>query len=98
MKGRRAASELIGRLRRQVNRLEKLNFEEYLLYITDTRRYFFKNLLAGIARGLGGAIGFTLLGAVVVVVLSRITLENIPLIGGFLAEIVEVVQLNLGRR
>ena len=101
MPGRRAARRvgvgLLGRLRRQVNRLEKLQLEEYLVYITDTRRYFARNFLAGLARGLGGAVGFTILGAVVVVILSRMTVENIPLIGGFLAEIVEVVQQNLGR-
>lgn len=93
--GRRIGTGLLGRFRRQVNRLEKLQLEEYLLYITDTRRYFVRNFLAGLARGLGGAVGFTILGAVVVVILSRITVENIPVIGGFLAEIVAVVQQNL---
>ncbi len=101
MAGRRVAARvgagLLSRLRRQVNRLEKLQLEEYLVYITDTRRYFARNFLAGLARGLGGAVGFTILGAVVVVVLGRITVENVPLIGGFLAEIVAVVQQNLGR-
>ncbi len=92
---KRVGVGLLGRLRRQVNRLEKLQLEEYLLYITDTRRYFVRNFLAGLARGLGGAVGFTILGAVVVVILSRITVENIPVIGGFLAEIVAVVQQNL---
>ena len=57
-----------------------------------------RNFTAGIARGLGGAVGFTILGAIVAAVLSRLTLENVPLIGGFLAEIVDAVQQNLGKR
>lgn len=95
MRQTRMGRALLGRLRAQVRRMEALNLEEYLLYITDTRRYFWRSFLGGVARGLGGAVGFTLLGAVAVVVLSRITVENIPLIGGFLAEIVAVVQADL---
>ena len=88
---------LLWRLKRQVDRLESMNMEQYMLYINDTRRYLWRNFTAGIARGLGGAVGFTILGAIVAAVLSRLTLENVPLIGGFLAEIVDAVQQNLGK-
>lgn len=88
---------LLWRLRKQIDRLESMNMEQYMLYITDTRRFLWRNFTAGIMRGLGGAVGFTILGAVVAAILSRLTLENVPLIGGFLAEIVESVQQNLGR-
>ena len=94
----RVGRGLLWRLKRQVDRLESMNMEQYMLYITDTRRYLWRNLTAGIARGLGGAVGFTILGAIVAAVLSRLTLENVPLIGGFLAEIVDAVQQNLGKR
>ena len=93
-----AGRGLLWRLRKQIDRLERMNFEEYMLYITDTRRFLWRNFTAGIARGLGGAVGFTILGAIVAAVLSRLTLENVPLIGGFLAEIVDAVQQNLGKR
>ena len=89
---------LLWRLRRQVERLEALGLEQYMLYVSDTKRFFWRNFMAGLARGLGGAVGFTILGAVVAVILSRLTVENIPLIGGFLAEIVEIVQRDLGKR
>lgn len=89
---------LVWRLRRQVERLEALGLEQYMLYVSDTKRFFWRNFMAGLARGLGGAVGFTILGAVVAVILSRLTVENIPLIGGFLAEIVEIVQRDLGKR
>ena len=89
---------LMWRLRRQVERLEALGLEQYMLYVSDTKRFFWRNFMAGLARGLGGAVGFTILGAVVAVIPSRLTVENIPLIGGFLAEIVEIVQRDLGKR
>ena len=94
----RVGRGLLWRLKRQVDRLESMNMEQYMLYITDTRRYLWRNFTAGIARGLGGAVGFTILGAIVAAVLSRLTLENVPLIGGFLAEIVDAVQQDLGKR
>ena len=94
----RVGRGLLWRLKRQVDRLESMNMEQYMLYITDTRRYLWRNFTAGIARGLGGAVGFTILGAIVAAVLSRLTLENVPLIGGFLAKIVDAVQQNLGKR
>ena len=94
----RVGRGLLWRLKRQVDRLESMNMEQYMLYIPDTRRYLWRNFTAGIARGLGGAVGFTILGAIVAAVLSRLTLENVPLIGGFLAEIVDAVQQNLGKR
>ena len=70
---------LMWRLRRQVERLEALGLEQYMLYVSDTKRFFWRNFMAGLARGLGGAVGFTILGAV-------------------LAEIVEIVQRDLGKR
>ena len=94
----RVGRGLLWRLKRQVDRLESMNMEQYMLYITDTRRYLWRTFTAGIARGLGGAVGCTILGAIVAAVLIRLTLENVPLIGGFLAEIVDAVQQNLGKR
>lgn len=93
----RAGKGLLWRLRKQVNTLESLNLNEYMLYITDTRRFLWRNFIGGVARGLGSAVGFAILGAVVAAILSRLTLDNVPLIGGFLAEIVEAVQQNLGK-
>ena len=47
------------------------------------------------ARGFGFAVGFSILGAVVVVLLRYLVVENIPLIGSFLAEVIYAVQERL---
>lgn len=87
------------RLMRQVDRLlyslERMQLEEYLRYVCDKRRLFRVNFWSGVARGLGSAVGFTVLGAVVIVILQQIVVENIPVIGGFLAEVVRIVQERL---
>lgn len=38
------------------------------------------------------AIGFTLLAALVIYLLQRLVVINMPLIGDFIAEIIEIVQ------
>ena len=53
----------------------------------STRRVFGRNLLYGMARGLGFTLGFSILGALAMMVLSRLAARNVPLIGEFLAEV-----------
>lgn len=83
------------RLERQAERIivsmERMNFEEYLRYVDDRRKQFRVNFWAGVARGLGTAVGFSILGALVVAILQRLVTANIPGIGGFLADVVRMV-------
>lgn len=86
---------LTGQIDRLLCSLERMQLEEYLRYIENKRRLFRVNFLSGLARGLGSAVGFTILGAVVVVVLQHVVVENIPFIGDFLAEVIRIVQERL---
>ena len=72
--------------------LERLHLAESIRYLEDRRRLIRTHFLAGLAKGAGTAVGFTILGAVIVIVLQRLAQRNLPVIGDFLAEIVEVVQ------
>ena len=45
----------------------------------------------GVIKGLGGAVGFTILGAIVMAILTSLAAHNIPVIGDFIARIVEIV-------
>ena len=60
-------------------------------YIKNPTRMFFLNLLAGMARGLGFAIGMTILAALLIFLLRRIV--NIPYLGKFIAQLLEVVEV-----
>ena len=71
------------RLEYLVGTLERMRLEEYLEYVSSTRR----DLLYGMARGLGFTLGFSILGALAMMVLSRLAARNVPLIGEFLAEV-----------
>ncbi|MBQ7849084.1 MAG: hypothetical protein IJ343_05120 [Clostridia bacterium] len=78
-----------------VMRLERLRLPEYIRYLEDKKRFYLMQLLGGVVRGLGTAIGFTILGAVLVWLLQDLAQRNLPVIGDFLADIVSLVQRRL---
>jgi len=78
---------------RLVNRLEAMRIADYLDLLEKPRRLIVANFLAGVARGLGFALGTTIVFAIVVEVLRRIIFINIPLISDYLAEIIRLIEL-----
>ncbi|MBQ2957655.1 MAG: hypothetical protein IJE08_14495 [Clostridia bacterium] len=87
--------EPMTRLERSLTRIiasmERIHLEEYLRYVDDRKKQFKVNFMAGLARGFGAAVGFSILGAVIIAILQRLVTTNIPLIGGFLADIVRMI-------
>lgn len=71
--------------------LEKMRIAEYVELTMNPLRLIYVNFLAGVARGLGMAVGFTLLSALVIYLLRQIVLLNLPLISDFIARIVRMV-------
>ena len=72
--------------------LEKGNFVE-LTYILGSKKEIIKrNLMAGIFRGVGIGIGVTIITAILVMSLQKIVTLNIPVIGEYIADIVEIVE------
>lgn len=68
---------------------------EYLEYLQNRRRLFLTNFVAGVMRGMGFAVGFSILGAIVVSIVQKLALANLPGIGDFFAEVVRMVQMRL---
>lgn len=83
------------RMEEHLRALEQLQLTEYLRYVQDTRRLMRTQFVSGLFRGMGMAVGFTLLGAVLVVALQALAQRNLPVIGDFLAQIVAIVQSRL---
>ena len=86
---------ILKRLEEYLERLERLRLPEYIRYVEDRRRFLMMQFLGGLARGLGMAVGFTILGAALVIFLQSLAQHNLPVIGDFLAEIVQIVQRRL---
>ncbi len=72
-------------------KLEKFNLAEYMTLLNNPRRFLMVNFLGGLARGFGIALGMTFLGALVLYILQRLVVLNLPLIGDFIAELVRIV-------
>ncbi|MGN0778780.1 MAG: DUF5665 domain-containing protein [Aristaeellaceae bacterium] len=83
------------RMEEYLHALEQLQLAEYLRYAQDTRRLMRTQFLGGLFRGMGMAVGFTILGAVLVIILQALAQKNLPVIGDFLAQIVAIVQSRL---
>jgi hypothetical protein len=87
--------ELESRVEKISLMLEKAKIGDYVTMMTKPKTMMINNFVAGLARGFGMAIGFTILGAVVLYLLRQAVFLNIPIIGNFIAEIVKIVQDNL---
>ncbi|BCG60221.1 DUF5665 domain-containing protein [Paenibacillus sp. URB8-2] len=76
-------------------RMEKSRISEYTELLYSPWRLIWLNVLAGTARGVGIAIGFTFFAATIIYVLQVLGALNLPIIGDYIADIVRIVQHQL---
>ncbi len=70
--------------------IERSRIRDYM-YLTDSkRRLFIINFIAGVAKGFGQAIGFTILAAVALALLF--SWVDLPIIGRYIAKLLNIVQ------
>ncbi len=91
-------SRLIQALVEFSRQLEGTRIADYVDLLNRPGRLIYLNFLSGVARGLGFAVGATILGAVLLYVLQRSFVTNLPVIGNFIAEIVKIVVRQLETR
>ncbi|MEW6661631.1 MAG: DUF5665 domain-containing protein [Bacillota bacterium] len=75
--------------------LQKAGIAEYVEMMHRPGRVMAVNFLAGIARGIGTAIGFALFGALVILVLRKLVVLNLPVISDFIAELIKMIQYQM---
>ncbi|MDA8234307.1 MAG: DUF5665 domain-containing protein [Clostridia bacterium] len=86
---------LSGKLEELGLAMEKMKLAEYVELLNRPVRLLYINFIAGVARGLGMAVGFALLGALAIYLLKRLAILNLPVIGDFIAQLVRIVQTQL---
>ena len=74
--------------------LENARIQELIDLLGSKRKIFIRNLIAGISKGLGFGIGFYLITALLIYLLQYIVKLNIPIIGKYISDIVDIVELN----
>ncbi|MCI8833261.1 MAG: hypothetical protein HFJ19_03575 [Clostridia bacterium] len=76
------------------NNLTKNNILELSEIIGNWKKLIWRNFISGIAKGVGIGIGFSIVTAIIIIILQRIITLNIPVISKYIADIIEIVQLN----
>lgn len=80
----------------QIDNLNKNLIEKNIIFILELlgnrKRLLLVNLMAGTVRGIGIGIGFTIITAILIILLRKIVTLNIPVIGQFVSDIVEIVE------
>ncbi len=71
---------------------QKTNIEEWTYIFGSKKEIIKRNLIAGLFRGVGIGIGVTIITAILILILRRIVALNIPIIGEYISDIVEIVQ------
>ncbi|MBO5349012.1 MAG: hypothetical protein J6A89_04245 [Clostridia bacterium] len=72
----------------------KNNFIELSEILGNTKKMLLRNFFSGISKGIGIGIGFTILTAILVYFLQRLVRLNIPVIGEYITDIVDIVEKN----
>lgn len=85
-------SDLSSKIEELYLKLSDRNFSKFVDIIASPRRIFLRSFFAGIARGIGTAIGFSILGAILIYLLRHIVMLNLPVIGKFMKEIWDIIQ------
>ncbi|UNK20120.1 DUF5665 domain-containing protein [Paenibacillus sp. N3/727] len=80
---------------KMAQQLEKSRIMEYSQLLYKPWKVIGVNLLAGTARGVGIAIGFTFFAATIIYLLQALGALNLPIIGDYIADIVRIVQRQL---
>lgn len=76
-------------------KLDKSRIIEISYIIGNKKEIIKRNLLAGISRGVGIGIGITIISALLIIFLQKLIKLNIPVIGDYITDIVNIVQKNL---
>lgn len=73
--------------------LEKKNIEELIFLLGTKKEIAKRNFVAGIFRGIGVGIGVTIVTAIIIYFLQKLVRLNLPGIGRFINDIVEIVEV-----
>jgi hypothetical protein len=87
--------KILHKLEELSDRIQRIKNAEYSELVRSPRRMLMINFISGLARGLGIAIGATVLGAIFLILLFQLAQTNIPLIAEFVARIIKIVETYL---
>ena len=91
---KKKVSSLNNSIEKLSDALQKGNIEDLTYILGSKKEIIIRNFIAGIFRGVGIGIGVTIITAILIMILNKIVSLNIPLIGKYVTDIVEIVENN----
>ena len=85
-------NKLSKKIDKLAKKLEVKGVYEYVELMSNTKKLIWKNFVSGISKGIGIAIGFTVLGAIAIYILRQVVMLNLPVIGAFIRDIMEIIE------
>lgn len=86
------------KVNKKIDDINKLLLNNNLLDISEIVGSRFellkRNFISGIFKGMGIGIGVTIVTSIIIVFLQKIVKLNIPIIGEYISDIVEIVEKN----
>lgn len=86
------------KVNKKIDDINKLLLNNNLLDISEIVGSRFellkRNFISGIFKGMGIGIGVTIITSIIIVFLQKIVKLNIPIIGEYISDIVEIVEKN----
>ncbi len=61
-------------------KLEFIKINEYVELMNDTKTLLWKNFMIGMSKGLGMAVGFTVLGAIAILLFKRLIISFVKIL------------------
>ena len=93
-------SKMLIKLERMINNWEEAKNTDTYIFLSHPKRAIWANMIIGVSRGVGFVIGVSIISVVLLTILGSLLSHfvTIPIIGEFIALIVESVQEYLGNR
>ena len=85
---------LIRKIKQLNEKMSRNNLEELFEILGNPKKMLFRNFFAGVSKGIGIGIGFSLLTAILISFLQKLVRLNIPILGDYISDIIEIVQIN----
>ena len=80
------------KIEKLIDTLERSNLEELSIIMGNKKQIIIRNFIAGVFRGIGIGIGITIITAILILMLRNLVALNIPVIGEYISDIVEIVE------
>lgn len=84
--------QLNDNMEKLITKLENRNLEEIFYILGNKKEIAKRNFIAGVFRGIGIGIGVTIVTAIIIYFLQRLVKLNLPIIGEYINDIVDIIQ------